>query len=218
MIVLKDDPRKIINNHISLNVRQLFGEAIVDAYKFSTLLQQNNPQLRSIRGLKRLLPEIKNVSIEYFLTRTIKNNNLPFQYKHATNSNRSHPFIEIYNDDMVLHVNQVRTKGSCARKAYVRDKLIKPVKSYMLFNMDDLDYEDRYYFQLNHGYQTEEPLFITLGIPNQDYKLEGSISLLEEYSIIKGTYPTSKIETIEEDFFSEFQQFAEGDEFSEEAK
>lgn len=216
MLIITDEPRKIIDNCIDFDSRRLLGEAIIDAYKWATLLQQNTPQFRNTRGLKRLLPEMKNISIEFFLTKTIDVERLPFRYRYAYNSNKSHPFLEIYNDEIVMHINQVANKSSCARKAFFREKFLKPVRSYMLFEeLDEINYDNKHYLQMNHGYQTERPLFITLGLPNQEYKFEGAISILEEYSSIKGKYPTSKIETIEEDFFSQFQQFAEGVEQSE---
>ncbi|GEM01927.1 hypothetical protein SAMN05421839_1184 [Halolactibacillus halophilus] len=217
MYVIKDEPRTLINGYIDFSTRKKLGQLVTDAYKWSSLLQENTLQLKTIRGKKRLLPEIKNVSIEFFLIQAMKNNELPFKYRFANNVRGSHPYLELYNDDTIIHVNQVSRKNMCARKAICRDVLFKPIQSYIEFEeLDEISYHEKRYFQLNHGYQTSTPEFVTLGIPNNSYKFDASIPILEEYTAIEGHLPKSKIEKIDGDFLDAFQRYAEGDEQNEE--
>jgi len=217
MFVIQDEPRKIINNYIDFATRKKLGKLIVDGYKWSVLLQENTPHFKSLRGRKRLLPEIKNISVEFFMVQAVMNGELPFEYRIANNSKGSHPYLELFNDETVIHINQVSRENACARKAICREVLFQPMQSYAEFEeLGDISYHDKRYFQLNHGYQTKTPSFVTLGIPNQSYRFDTSIPILQEYTAIEGDLPKSKIEKIDEDFFNAFQQFAEGDEEREE--
>ena len=65
------------------------------------------------------------------------------------------------------------------------------------------------YFQLNHGYQSIEPLFISLGIPGDNRKWIDNIQLLNELVSIEGRLPKSKVENIEGFSLEDFQQFAD---------
>jgi hypothetical protein len=222
--IINDEPRELVNKHIPFQLRKKFADLVTDGYKWSTILQENTPHFRTPRGKKRLLPEIKNVSTEFFFWQAIKNNEIPFECKFATNDKRSHNYLEIYNDDVLIHINQVQTKRSCGRKAFCRDRFLKPIYSYMAF--DELEEnshyqhdDDRLYFQINHGYQTSTPQFITIGIPNKSSKFDAYVPVLEEYNAIEGNLPKSKIEKIDADFFNDaFQRFAEGDEVKDERK
>lgn len=218
-IEVEDAPREIINQCIPLEVRKKLTKLIMDAYQWSDLLIKNTSVFKSARGIKRLLPEIKNVAVEFFVMQAAKNKELPFSYRIGYNSNHSHPFIELFNDSTLIHFNQVRTKRSGGRKAFCRDRHLKPITSYIDFeDGNTIKYEDQRYFQVNHGYQTETPAFITLGIPNIEGKFESSIYLLEEFSVFEGYYPKSKIENVDELSFEDFQRFAEGEEGNESFK
>lgn len=166
------------------------------------------------RGKKLATPEIKNLAVEFFAIQSVKNGELPFKHRTGYNSNRSHSFLELYNSDSLFHFNQVKSKTMCARKAECRDRHIKPLESYI--NIDEqnnsyIDFDNQRYFQINHGYQSSSPSFITLGIPNKEGVLKGSIFLLEEYRVIEGFYPKSKIESLDDFSFEEFQRYAEGE-------
>jgi len=217
-IQILDEPREVINQYIPLESRKRLSKIIIDAYQWSDLLINNTAALKTIRGTKRLLPELKNVAVEFFVMQAVKNKELPFTYRIGYNANRSHPFIELFNESILIHFNQVRTKNSGARKAFCRDRLLQPIKSYIDFEEGDIKYEDERYFQINHGYQTEKPSFITLGIPNKQGKFDASIYLLEEFSVFEGHYPKSKIETVDEINFEDFQRFAEGEGINESIK
>lgn len=178
------------------------------------MLMENNIVLQTQRGKKHAFPEIKNLAIEFFMMQAVKNGELPFKHRTGYNSNRSHSFLELFNDDSLFHFNQVRSKSMCARKAECRDRHIRPLSSYI--NIDEqnnanIECDNQRYFQLNHGYQSSNPSFITLGIPNRKGVLEGTIFLLEEYRVVEGFYPKSKIESLDDFSFEEFQRFAEGD-------
>ncbi|MDU0331954.1 hypothetical protein ACTNDP_22135 [Paenibacillus barengoltzii] len=214
LIVINPEPRDIIDTYIPMSIRSRMCQAIVDAYKWSDILLSNTSIFKSVRGKKRLLPEIKNVAVEFFIVQAIKNGEIPLNYRIKFNSNFSHPFLELYNNDVLIHINQVKSKNQCARKAFCRDRLIKPIQSYIDVDSDQgahISYDSQKYFQMNHGYQTSIPSFVNLGIPNSRGDMEASIQLLEEYRVVEGFYPKSQIETIDEFTFEEFQRYAEGE-------
>lgn len=217
-IEILEDSKSLINRVIPFEVRKKLVKCIVDAYQWSDLLLKNTAVFHSIRSRKRLLPEIKNVAVEYFVKEAVKNKELPFKYRIGYNSNRSHPFIELFNDSVLIHFNQVKRKNQGARKAFCRDRYLRPIESYIDFEDGKIKFDDQLYFQVNHGYQTEQPLFVTLGIPNEKGNFESSINLLEEFSVIEGRYPKSKIEQVDEISFEDFQRFAEGEELNDSTK
>jgi hypothetical protein len=210
-LVIKQDPKLVINNHVPLAVRAKFAQVVVNAYKWSEMLFNNTAAFKSIRGKKRLLPEIKNIAVEFFVMQAVKNRDLPFEFRINYNSNRSHPYLELFNDRSLIHFNQVKRKNNCGRKAFCRDRLIQPISSYINFEKNSVEYDDQLYFQLNHGYQSETPSFLTLGIPSVYGKFEASIQLLEEFTAIEGYYPKSTVKNIDDMSFEEFEQFAEGE-------
>ncbi|MGN7359490.1 hypothetical protein ACTHPF_20385 [Paenibacillus sp. SAF-054] len=220
-IIINPEPRQLIDTYLPASVRARMSQAIMDAYKWSDLLLNNTAIFKSLRGKKRLLPEIKNVAVEFFMIQAVKNGELPLSYRIKFNSNRSHPFLELYNADLLLHFNQVKSKDQCARKAFCRDRLIKPIQSYIdVDNTSEasISYDSQKYFQMNHGYQSSNPNFINLGIPNTSGIFEASVQLLEEYRVIEGFYPKSQIETIDDFTFEEFQRYAEGEEANDSRK
>ncbi|MDK8182135.1 hypothetical protein [Paenibacillus sp. UMB4589-SE434] len=213
-IVIAQDPREIIKSHISFSARSKLSNLVIDAYKWSELLINNTAAFKTLRGQKRLLPEIKNVAVEFFIIQAVKNKELPFLCRSAYNSNRSHTYLELYNEDTLIHFNQVSSKNKCGRKAVCRDRVTKPLESYIDYSDNinpTISVDSKNYFQVNHGYQTSTPSFITLGIPNGEGILNGSIPLLQEFVVVEGFYPKSKIQTVDEISFEDFQRYAEGD-------
>jgi len=218
--IIKDDPRAIIDLHIPFTERSKMLQIIVDAYKWSDMLLNNTEAFKIKRSKNLLAPELKNIAVEFFFMQAMLNNNLPFEYRYATNSNRSHSYIEIYNQNILIHINQVARKEACGRKAYCRDRFINDPESYFVIDKEELtiNHGPQHYFQLNHGYQSSSPAFISLGIPNNKGKFSAYVPLMEEVRAINGNYPKSELQHVEEFSFEEFQRFAEGEEIHDSKK
>lgn len=212
IIVPQKSARQVIEENFPQHVRMKIPQIMYNAYMWSYRVVENTPLLNWKRG-KTLTPHIKNMAVEFFLVQEIKNGNLPFNWRVSHNSNKSATLIELYNDQMLLHVNQVATKKNVARPAFCRDQYIQEFQSYINFerleDSSEVSHNKPKYFQLNHGYQSMEPLFISLGIPNKNEKWEDNIQLLDEFSVFEGKYPKSKPEDIKDFSLEEFQQFAE---------
>lgn len=212
IIIPEKNAREVIEENFSREVRMKIPQIIYNAYNWSYRVIQNTALLNWERG-KTLAPHIKNIAVEFFLVQEIKNGNLPFRWRVSHNSNKSATLIELYDDQILLHINQVATKNKVARRAFCRDQYIQKFQSYIDF--DDLKEPSNTikdkpkYFQLNHGYQSMEPLFISLGIPNKHQKWEDNIQLLDEFSVFEGKYPKSKPEDIKDFSLEEFQLFTE---------
>ncbi|MGG0516607.1 hypothetical protein [Bacillus pseudomycoides] len=212
IVIPEQDPREIIEKYFPRNIRTRIPEVINNAYGWCYIHAENTPLLNWTRG-KSILPNIKNIAVEFFVREEIKKGNLPFQWRVNYNRNRSASLIEIYNDEMVLHINQVAKKSSIARPAYCRDQYIKSLQCYWDFG-NELNSEeprmiekDKLYFQLNHGYQSESPLFVSLGIPGKDKQWVEAIQLLDEFVTIQGVHPKSKVEEIPGFSLEDLQQF-----------
>ncbi|MCQ2009283.1 MAG: hypothetical protein ABF629_15210 [Sporolactobacillus sp.] len=214
-VKILDGPIETINKAVPLEIRRELARIVIDAYKWSDILIKNTAVFQSLRGRKRLLPEIKNVAVEFVAMQAVKNNRLPFQYRMASTSNHSHFYLELFDGNTLIHFNQVAQRNNCARKAFCRDRLIKPLSSYMDFDSGSIECDNKQYFQVNHGYQSVAPLFVTLGIPEKSGKLGPKIYLLDEYSASTGKYPKSKIETVKDFSYEDFQRYAEGEEGNE---
>ncbi|HFK1463289.1 hypothetical protein SAMN04487919_104334 [Bacillus sp. ok061] len=212
IIIPEKSAREVIDENFTKEIRVKLQRIIYDAYMWSFRLVENTALLNWERG-KTLLPNIKNVAVEFFLVQEIKNGNLPLNWRVSYTSNKSASLIELYKDNLLLHVNQVTSKNNIARPAFCRDQYIQPFQSYIDFD-NNLKFvetveEKPKYFQLNHGYQSQEPLFIALGIPGANRKWIERIQLLDEFVVIEGKYPKSKPEDIKEFSLEEFQRFAE---------
>lgn len=212
IVIPEKSAREVIEDAFPKEVRMKLPNIIADAYKWSYRLVENTAILSWVRG-KTLTPHIKNIAVEFFLVQEIKNGNLPLNWRVNYTSNKSASFIEFYSSYVLLHVNQVSGKGRIARDAFCRDQYIQPFQSYIEFDEENQytgTVEDQLkYFQLNHGYQSTEPSFISLGIPGINKKWVDNIQLLEEYVVYNGKYPKSKPENIEDISLEDFQQFAE---------
>ncbi|MCA0150306.1 hypothetical protein LCD52_16095 [Rossellomorea vietnamensis] len=212
IVVPEKSARQVIDENFPIELRSKFPKIINNAYFWAYRTLQNTSLLNWERG-KSLLPHIKNIAVEFFLVQEIKNNNLPLSWRVSFTSNKSASLIELYNDDILLHINQVRNKLSIGRAAYCRNQHIQHFQSYINFeNINDKNNTVQgkpKYFQLNHGYQSQEPLFISLGIPGTNKKWVDNIQLLDEFTVVEGQYPKSKPEDIKDFSLEEFQQFAE---------
>ncbi|MNC16185.1 hypothetical protein D3C75_640340 [compost metagenome] len=212
-IIIKEDPSDVINGLIPFQIRAIISQTIVDAYKWIDLILNNTLAFKSKRSKHIFIPEAKNLAVEFFMIQATKSGKLPFEYRYAFNSNLTHSYLELYNDNILIHLNQVNSKNKCAKKAYCRDRHIKPVDSYINIGPDSEAFlsekEQELYFQVNHGYQSSSPNFITLGIPNKLGKFSTAIQLLDEFAVIEGHYPKSKIEIVSELSFREFEEFVE---------
>lgn len=213
IVVAEEVPRKVIEENFEFEIRMKFPKIINDAYFWAHRLIENTATLNWIRG-NSLLPNIKNIAVEYFLVQEIKNGKLPLQWRINYTSNRSASFIEIFNDSLLLHVNQVQNKKCIGRPAFCRDQHLEHFQTYFNIepekNVVNFVKDKQRYFQLNHGYQSREPLFINLGIPGSNRKWIDNINILEEFASIEGRFPKSKPENIEELNLEEFQRYAEG--------
>ncbi len=212
IVIQKEDAREVIEKHFGVEIRRKLPKIIYDAYFWSHRIIENTSMLNWIRG-KSLLPNIKNIAVEFFIVQEIKNGNLPFQWRVNYTTNKSASFIEIFNDSILLHVNQVANKKKIARPAFCRDQYIQSFQSYIEFQPEISTFDQvnkkPQYFQLNHGYQSIEPLFISLGIPGDNRKWIDNIQLLNELVSIEGRLPKSKVENIEGFSLEDFQQFAD---------
>lgn len=160
-----------IQDTFSPKIMSVFSRAVNQAYRWVNLWLQDpsNAILVSYEWKKYTRGFVVGIAVNYFLIKEILDEDLEFSFAFRYTSNRSYPYLVISdkNKTFELTVNQTQRTDKCATRANFRDELIDKYQS-SLFTMESETHTDKRYFQLTHGYQTEMPGFVNLGIPSKN--------------------------------------------------
>jgi len=122
---------------------------------------------------KNVIPEIKNLAIDYFLIQACIHGMLPFEANYQVNSNNTGHNLRMTTTDGkgILTVNQVTKINNSSRDAVYRKNMEHDLVSKLNLWGNDLSTKDdssviKYYFELTHGHQSLQPKFVALGMPN----------------------------------------------------
>lgn len=161
-----------IQDTFSARTMNIFSRAVNQAYKWVNLWLQDpsNAVLVSYEWKKYTRGFAVGIAVDYFLIKEILDEDLEFTFTFKYTSNRSYPYLVISdkNKTFELTVNQTQRTDKCATRANFRDQLIDKYQSSLFTLESEFPLADKKYFQLTHGYQTEIPGFINLGIPSKD--------------------------------------------------
>ena len=125
IVIQKEDAREVIEKHFGVEIRRKLPKIIYDAYFWSHRIIENTSMLNWIRG-KSLLPNIKNIAVEFFIVQEIKNGNLPFQWRVNYTTNKSASFIEIQYCCMLIKL---------LTKRKLQDQLFVVINIFNLFRV-----------------------------------------------------------------------------------
>lgn len=169
-IANKTPKQEILDAFSKKNMRSLYN-GIKQAYKWTSiwLKDPSNAVLISYEFEKYIRGHVVGIAANYFVIKEITDGDLGLDFFFRYNSNRSYPYLVITDKDRTfeLTLNQTQISNRCAPNSQFRDDLIDKYQS-SLFSSDDKINDETNYFQLTHGYQTEEPLFVNLGIPEKN--------------------------------------------------
>lgn len=195
----KDSKSSIMTN-FTPKMRSSLVQAIKNAYKWVSIWEKdpNNKVLTTYRS-KYIRGNAIMTAVDYYIIEEIKLGNLNLNYNFEYTKNKSYPFLVLSNDEKTfkLTVNQVASIKSLPSFAVNREERINSYYSNLFLSEEDIEKElTAEIFQLTHGYQTSEPGFIILGIPDQNRSWFDFVNILQEPLIVRNDIKltTSKVE------------------------
>lgn len=148
----------------------LINQCVNTAYDMVTKYSLQAPEwITSGRG-KRIIPELKNSAVEFCIIQACKRNILPFEVSFENNARKTGKYLKLKYKEASLTVNQTRSVKVSSRDAKFRKELLRTFTTCLnLFNIDENMIPSKYYFEINHGYQSKTPIFTVAGIPDGNH-------------------------------------------------
>lgn len=207
----EDDPEEFLNGQFSQEDRIYLNSAAKLGYQLAIdTVRKDASWLMDLRG-GELLPRIKSHGVEYMVVQYIKNNLLDLNYQIEYTAKRNNSFI-VFSDSQRksnLIINQSASKKRPSKYAKYRANRYNNFESYLDVFSGEFVNEKPVYIELNHGYQTDVPSFIVLGIPKNSKNWYTSIPIDEEFEMIQSD--TKSFKTIEKELsdfnFDDFREF-----------
>lgn len=196
---------KIVDEYFSNTTKEILKNIIFKGYyEVDKIEKQSNTTIGKFLALdklrnKNVIPEIKNLAIDYFLLQACIHGMLPFEANYQANSNNSGHNLRMTTTDGkgILTVNQVTKINNSSRDAVYRKNMEHDLVSELNLWGNNLSTKDdssviKYYFELTHGHQSLQPKFVVLGMPND----EGGWIVKENLGSPFVNYPDVKPEEI----------------------
>lgn len=186
-----------INNLLSYKDRQKFIAPISRAYNIAEqVLTIDN--LKNEPIIKNVLPNLKNVIVEYELKRVIDKGLIDgVTCRYSDNAKHTHPFIEIISENYHMTVSQVSKYSVIPRNAKYRNN--RASTNQISLYPEDNENNQKIYAILTHGYHSVSPNFICIGIP--DYRMrswEDQVNLVKEPKLVVNDNSIETLRQVEE--------------------
>lgn len=208
----KESKKEIIDTFDRRHM-EVFVRAVNKAYKWIDVwLQDPNNTPLVINGRKKFTRGLFiGPAVDYFLVKEIMDEGLDLKVKSRFNS-RGFPYLVISDEKQTfeLTINQTQKIDATANSAVFRDELIDKYQSRLFLIEDEVNKElSKTYFQLTHGYQTEVPAYINLGIPdpNKNGKWKDYIDISRLPQIVRKTTLKTTVSRYEVPDLSKMQEF-----------
>lgn len=191
-VMQKESAGDTLRSHFGSRERMILNQAAFDGYRFADKWLRDDlnkflgPYKKEVRG------RAINWCVDDCVRQAVNSGALNLEIKEEFTSGKQYKYLVLCDKKRTIQltVHQVANRDSIARKAVNRDDKIKGFQSYWNFSDSNeietqLVTESPLYFQLTHGYQSQEPGFVTLGIPTiQNCWEDGSIDLSKEAQVI----------------------------------
>lgn len=120
------------------------------------------------RGPVAVESRIKQIAVEVCVCRLIESGVLPFDYHYVYNDAGNHKYLLVSTDSFHLTINQCLNGNRPAKKVQYRAKENTNFQTRLVLDKDDMIVNNPVseYLELNHGYKSDTPKFICLGIPD----------------------------------------------------
>lgn len=185
-IFQEDNPERFLTETFDKETRIYLNSAVKLGYQLAIdTLRKEESWLNELRG-KEVLPRLKTFGVEYMIVQYIKNGLLSLDYSINFTSGKNNTFLLFKDKDEKtnLIVNQSSTSSSPSRYAKYRANRYNNFETYFDFDAGKFVEEKPVYTELNHGYQTNIPAFIVLGIPQNIKKWYTSIPIDKEFELL----------------------------------
>jgi hypothetical protein len=168
-LIYPDEAREMIEDNIPLNIRNQIVPIIFKAYSLSKEYMRNLGWKEKRLG-KEFMGYLVHYAVQFEIINAIESGFLKIQHKVSPNSGGNCFHLEMITPDFVITQSQVESPKQLPRKAYYRENL--GFSNGNLLLELDVDQENRFYSRqkpfhmiITHGYNSQEPKFIFLGIP-----------------------------------------------------
>ncbi|KRK34366.1 hypothetical protein FC07_GL000573 [Loigolactobacillus bifermentans DSM 20003] len=220
--IQKVSAQQLLMKEFSMVQRVILGNVIQVGYQSCNDFMQSSkiPLFLKMERASKLIPEIKNMAVEYALMQACNKQLIPLKWSLEQTNNIALKYLKLKSLDgkCIFTVNQTSCAGKRSRHAKFREELDLPFQSSLnLFPNDDthqfiVEPDFAYYCEINHGYRSETPLFAVVGKPAAQNGWLGQLSLLGQIQLL----PKSEADdtrTAAEDLrnfnLSDFQDFME---------
>lgn len=196
-IFQEEDPEEFLIKTFDKEMRVYLNSSVKLGYQLAIdTLRKDESWLNQLRG-KEILPRLKTYAVEYMIVQYIKNGLIDLNYSIEYTSRRNNTFL-LFNDQEMktnLIVNQATSPIKPSRYAKYRAYRYNNFETYFDFATNSYIEEKPVYVELNHGYQTDIPIFSVLGIPKNNQLWYTSIPVDKEFELL--TEDKSKFITTE---------------------
>lgn len=209
-------PQEFLNNEMDQTRRIILGNVTKAGYELAMKYIQSAPSFLRMSRAKKLIPEIKNMAVEYSIMEACNRGSIPLQWSIENTNNPAIQYLKLTtkNNNCVFTVNQTASAGTKSRDAKFRNGLSDAFQSSLnLFledNKDNSGLNEGFYFEINHGYESKEPKFAIIGRPmsgngwDVQYSLLNQIQLLSKGDAIDVSTATEEIKEFNQHDFEEY--------------
>ncbi|GAC41311.1 Cbb3-type cytochrome oxidase [Paenibacillus popilliae ATCC 14706] len=181
--ILHTDTKEIIKSEFPINIRGKILSVVEQAY---TLTRESIKHTSILNWELGKLHEgyLRNLAIGYLFQKQIDLKELPLSYSYEYNRNRSHKYLVLSYNQVVMTFSQVKTTYNIARPAYFRDKLQLANQGMLYFPDIDVGnflHNENYYLLLTYSSGGSTPEFVNIGFPHQ---WRERINLLHDLHVI----------------------------------
>lgn len=187
--------QQLLEKEFSMPQRVILGNVIQVGYQnwHDFLRKDTTPAFLKTKRAEKLKPEIKNMAVEYAVMQACNKGLIPLKWSLEQTNNIALKYLNLKSSDgkCVFTINQTASAGTRSRHAKFRDELDAPFQSSLNLYPDDGDKRKfitepdfTYYCEINHGYQSEKPVFALVGKPAAKRGWLGQLSLLNQIQLL----------------------------------
>lgn len=182
----KENPESFLKKEFNKEMRVYLNSTVKLGYQLAVdTLRKDESWLNKLRG-KEILPKLKTYGVEYMIVQYIENGLLSLDYSIEYTARKNNTFTLFKDEESKtnLIVNQAVSPVRPSRYAKYRANRYNNFETYFDFDKNKFIEQKPVYIELNHGYQTDKPSFVVLGIPKNTKTWYTSIPVDQEFELL----------------------------------
>lgn len=182
----KQNPEEFLKEVYDKETRVYLNSTVKLGYQLAIdTLRKDESWLNKLRG-KEILPKLKTYGVEYMMVQYIENGLLPLNYSIEYTARKNNTFTLFKDEESKtnLIVNQAVSSIRPSRYAKYRANRYNNFETYFDLIKNEFIDQKPVYVELNHGYQTDKPAFVTLGAPKNSKLWYASIPVDQEFELL----------------------------------